>query len=215
MAKRKVRQDGDERRAAADYYRLNVKAVDDLVSADVSNSPKVSQAELRKYRSGLKISLPNWLKIVLIKMWFAGSVCFFFLWGLGNYVGDQLDQLFIVGLALGVVTDLLTNNVLRFFAKVPGENDSWMMCPKRRYLSLPLNILYGMLILFCVVTTYNAINAAAIALRGNPDKLALGVGPILFGTFATGWDLVFLAMKRTLRRIVADAKKSADGAGRA
>ena len=36
------------------YYRLNTKAVDDLVNADVSNSPEVSREELNKYRSGPK-----------------------------------------------------------------------------------------------------------------------------------------------------------------
>ncbi|MBQ8108975.1 MAG: hypothetical protein IJ124_02275 [Clostridia bacterium] len=199
----------EERRSAADYYKLNLKAVDDLVTADKSNSPKVSPEELRKYRSGIRLSLPNWLKVVLIKAWFAGSVCFFFLWGLGNYVTDQLDKLFIVALALGVVTDLLTNNALRFLARTPGANDRWMMLSQKRYISLPLNILYAMLLMFCVVTTYNAINAAIIALTGVKDRIPLGVGPILFGVFTTAWDLLFLAMKRMLGRMLEDAKRTA------
>ena len=199
----------EEKKSAAEYYKLNLKAVDDLVSADASNSPRVSEAELRKYRSGPRLRMADWLKAVLLKVWFAGSVCFFFLWGLGTYIGNQLDQLFVLGLALGAVTDLLTNNVYRFYAKTPGANDRWMMFPKKGFASLPLNILYAYLLLFCVVMTYQAVNAGIIAMTGARDTVPLGVGPILFGAFTAGWDLLFLAMKRTAGRIVADAKKKA------
>ena len=206
MAKRKASPPREDR-AAADYYKLNVRAVDDLVNADESNSPQVSEAELRKYRAGHKIRLSEAVKAVLIKMWFAGAVCFFFLWGLGTYVQDPLDQMLLVGLALGLVTDLLTNNVLRFIEKTPRGNDRWMMCPQRRYISLPLNLLYGLLIMLCVATTYNGINAAIIAVTGAKDTVPLGVGPILFGVFATGWDLLLIKMKHTFKNIFADARR--------
>ena len=202
----------EDRRAAADYYKLNLKAVDDLVTADASNSPKVSEAELRKYRSRRGIHLPEWLKAVLIKVWFAGAVCFFFLWGVGFYLRDSLDQMFVLGLALGFVTDLLTNKVFHFYAKTPGANDRWMMFPQRRYSGLLLNIVYAYLIIFCVATTYNAINAAILAVTGAKDTVPLGVEPILFGVFVTLWDLLFIQMKRTARRMLADAKASAGGA---
>ena len=56
-----------------DYYKLNTKAVDDLVSANEANSPKVSEAELRSYKSGPKLKIADWVKIVFIKAWFAGA----------------------------------------------------------------------------------------------------------------------------------------------
>ena len=209
MSKKNKNAPTDDKRAAADYYRLNLKAVDDLVNADVSNSPKVSPEELRRYRGRRGIALPGWLKAVLIKTWFNGAVCFFFLWGLGIYLTDQLDQLVVLALALGTVTDLLTNNVFRFYAKTPGANDRWMMFPAKRYLTLPLNILYAALLLFLVVTTYNVINRAIIAFTGQADTVPLGVEPILFGLFTTLWDLLLIAMKRTFARVVSDARASA------
>ncbi len=211
MAFRRKDQPGrrEEERAAADYYKLNVKAVDDLVSASRENAPPVSEAELRKYRSGLRIRVPDWLKAVLLKAWFAGMVCFFFLWGLGTYVSDQLDMLLIVGLALGFATDLFTNPIFRFYAKTPGANDRWMMFPQRRYVSLPLNVLYAFLLLFCVVTTYNAVNMALLAMTGAKDTVPLGVEPVLFGLFTMGWDMLFLGMKRMIRKIIRDAKMNA------
>jgi hypothetical protein len=151
------------------------------------------------------------MKAVLLKWWFAGAVCFFFLWGLGTVVPNRENQLIIVGLALGAVTDLFTNNIFRFYARTPGENDRWMMFPRNSFSTLPLNIVYGYVILFLVVLTYNAVNAFLIAATGVQDKIPLGVGPILFGLFCTGWDLLLLAAKRMLMRIVRDAKRRAAG----
>ena len=213
MVKQKKNLPAEEKKSAAEYYQLNLKAVEDLVSADESNSPPVSEAELRKYRKVSRIRLSDWAKAVLIKIWFAGAVCFFFLWGLGNVIRDRLDQLLVVGVALGIVMDVLENNLYRFYAKTPGANDRWMMFPKKRYITFPLNILYCFLILFCVVMTYDAINAAVIAITGARDTVPLGVGPILFGTFAAAWDLLFIQMKRTAQRMLDDAKRGAD-AGR-
>ena len=212
MARKKQDPRRDERRAAADYYKLNLKAVDDLVTADVSNSPKVSEAELRRYTSGPKVKLSEWAKALLIKFWFNGATCFFFLWGLGMYLRDPLDQLVVLGFALGAVTDLLTNNIFRFYAKTPGANDRWMMFPQKTFWTLPLNLLYAGVVLFCVVTTYNAVNAALIALTGAAaNSVPLGVGPILFGVFATAWDTLFIKIKHTAQSVVADARRASKG----
>ena len=207
MAKRKRQPEKEAEKTLSEYYRLNTQAVDDLVTADESNSPQVSAAELRKYRSGPRVSLADWAKALLIKCWFAGAVCFFFLWGLGMYVTDYWDQLLVLGVALGIVTDLLTNNLFRFYAKTPGANDRWMMFPQKKFITLFLNILYAFLVLACVVMTYQAINALLVALTGARDTVPLGVGPILFGVFVTAWDQLFITMKRTLIKIFRDARK--------
>lgn len=210
MAKKKhpARAEKEER-SAADYYRLNTKAVDDLVNATAENSPPVSREELKKYRAGGKLTIADWLKAVLIKAWFGGVVCYFVVWGLGIYVHDQLDLLLIAGIALGFVTDLITNNIFRFIAKPSGANDRWMMFPKKNYIFLPLNVLYALLLVFCVVTTYNAVNAAIIGVTGAKESLPLGVEPILFGTFTMAWDMLFLGFKRLGGRMVNDAKTAA------
>ena len=212
MARNKKNPPREAQKSAADYYKLNLKAVDDLVTADESNSPKVSEAELRKYRSGPKVTLSDTVKALLIKFWFAGATCFFFLWGLGNAVNHWLDQLVVLGLALGAVTDLLTNNLYRFIARTPGGNDRWMMFPRKAFYTLPLNIVYAYLLLFLVVTTYNAVNAAILGLGLAQGGTPLGVGPILFGVFTAAWDTLLIQIKRTGKSVVADAKRGAKGA---
>lgn len=207
MAKQKQAPARDEKRAAADYYKLNRQAVEDLVTADESNSPPVSEEELRRYTSGPGVKMSHWLKIVLIKAWFFAAVCYFFLWG--AFVSNVVDQIVVTGIALGFVIDILVNNLLRFMEKTPGTNDCWILVSKKGFLSLPLNVVYGLALMLCVVETYEVLNRLlALLLRTPAGEIPLGVGPILFGLLAMGWDALFLLMKRTLRRIVADAKAS-------
>ena len=190
-----------------DYYELKTQAVDDLVTADESNSPVVSREELLRYKSGPKLQVEDWVKLLFIKGWFAGAVCFFFIWGLGGYLANQLDLLFVTGFALGTVTDLLTNPVLRFFEKTPGDHSRWMMFPKKGFVTLPLNILYGYVVLALVYTLYTAINTVVAHITGNMETVALGVEPVLFGVFCLGVDLLLLQVKHLLLRLVRTAAK--------
>ena len=201
-------------RATSEYYRLKTKAVEDLVTADESNSPRVSEEELNKYRGRVRRKLPLWLKVSLIKAWFYGSVCFFFLWGLGGYMADSLDLFFVTAIALGMVTDLLINTLLRYYAETDGANDRWMMVPRRGVAGFFLNILYAFLVLGLVDMVYNVINVAILSVTHATDTVPLGVGPILFGLFYMGIDTGLIALKHLLTSIVSDARQKASGSGK-
>ncbi len=198
----------EQLREISDYYKLNTKAVEDLANATPENSPEVSPEELKKYRSKSGIHLPKWLKATALKAWFAGAVCFFIFWGLGMYLTNLLDMLLVFGIALGMVTDLLVNSILRFAAATPGENDGWMMFPKKGLGAFFGNILYAFFLLFCVYSLYQLFNSAIVSVTGQVDSVPVGVEPILFGLFYMGFDLLFVGMKHLARRIVADAKVS-------
>lgn len=131
-------------------YELKSEAVEKLVDAQKGDVPQFTQEELDKYRSK-KLAIPEWVKVVLLKTWFAGATCFFFIWGLGTYVTALLDMLFVTGVAMGMVTDLLTNNVIRFIEKTPGANDKWLVCARKGVSGFGMNILVSCLILFCVL----------------------------------------------------------------
>lgn len=210
MAKKKRQIGREPEKSVAEYYRLKIKAVDDLVNATEENSPPVSKQELRKYRSAVSgVKMAGWVKAVLIKTWMAGIVCYFFIWGIGMYVQDQLDLLMVTAAALGFVTDIITNNIFRFIAKPENANDRWMMIPPKKFVSLPLNVLYAFAVMFCVAQTYNLVNTVIAAVKHTEGAAALGVEPILFGLFAMGWDMLFIGAKRLFRRILADAKSGA------
>ena len=198
MAKKK-RGGASQVPTAENYYDLKTKAVDDLVNADESNSPQVTDEELERFGGRKKNGIPNWLKVCFIKFWFPASVGYFFFWGLSGYVADMLDLMFVTAIVLGMVTDLLTNNVLRFFAQTEGENDGWMMFPKKQFITFFLNIFYSFLLIFLVFSIYTGINKILIAITGAPeDSVLLGVGPIFFGVFYLICDLLLTAGKNFL-----------------
>lgn len=190
-------------------YNLKSDAVDALVNADSEEIPEYSQEELARYRSHKGKGVPETVKVLFIKAWFAGAVCFFFLWGLGTYIGSMIDMLFILGVALGIVTDLLVNNSIRFIEKEKGANDKYMMFPKKGTISLFLNVGYAFLIIACVYSLYNLINTVITTATGNTDTVPLGVEPILFGLFCLGFDMLFVLMKNVMKRIIRDAMDKA------
>lgn len=190
-------------------YELKSEAVDKLLKAEKGEVPNFSQEELKRYRSKGGLKLPETLKVVLLKTWFAGAVCYFILWGLGTYIYSIIDMLFILGIVLGLVTDLLTNNVIRFVEKTPGENDKWLLFPKKGMVSFFLNMVYAIVLVALVYGLYGVINSVLAVLLGLTDTVALGVEPILFGVFTMGFDMLFIGCRNLMKNIIADAKMSA------
>ena len=202
MAKDEKKQSRD----ASSYYALHTGAVDELVNTTAENAPHYSKEELEKYRSGkTKFRIPEAVKVLLIKFWFYGAVCFFVFMGLGTYVVNQWDMLFIGAVVLGMVTDLLINHFLRFTEKMAGGSRKWMMVTRRGAVGFFMNLMYGFVLMAGVVLFYNLVNMALISVFGS--KQMLGVEPLLFGVFATIADMLLIFMKRTLINIVEDAKK--------
>ena len=212
MAKKKKQQQ-DEEMSAASYYKLKTDAVDRLVDAE--NAPQVSDAEIKKYTSkgNGKFHIPSWLKIVLVKFWFAGAICYFFLWGLGLYI-QGLDLLFALAVGLGVANDLMVNKLLRNFEPNERDYDKWMMVTVRKYWSIFINVIYSGVVLFCVFQTYYSINMM-IGVNANVDaeqaETMLGVEPILFGLLYMGFDLLLIKIKNTFIKIFRDAGANIPG----
>ena len=189
-------------------YELKSDAVDKLLKAEKGDVPEFSEEELRKYKTGGKFKIPNVVKVLFLKAWFAGTVCYFILWGLGFYINNLIDMLFVLGVVLGMATDLLTNNVLRFIESTPGENDKWLMFPKKGMVSFFLNMVYAIVLIICVYFLYGVINRTLIAVMGNPEQVPLGVEPVMFGIFTMGFDVLFIKCKDLMNQIIKDARRS-------
>lgn len=187
-------------------YELKTDAVDRLVNADKKSYTSLDDPG-KKYRSSFLDRLPAWLKAVFMKFWFNGAVCYFIYWGLGLYVSNLENMLIILAIVLGMVTDLLVNNAFRFFALTEGDNDKWMMLPKKKLVNLFLNVLYSFAVLIIVVWFYNSINGVINAIKGTEGQIFLGVEPILFGLFYVAFDLLFIGMKNMAVSMIRDAKK--------
>lgn len=206
MANKPGKGNRQEKRSASEYYKLNTQAVEDLASADESNSPEVSPEELERYGATKKGVLPDWLKVCFAKFWFAGAVEFFMVTGLALMfpaIALLENQIVIVGIVMGMVTDLLANNILRFMASPDGANDPWMMFPKPCLLSFFLNIIYAMVLVLLVNLLYIAVNFGLNAVFGAGS---LSMEPISFGLFYLLCDLAFVGLKALVIKLVSSRK---------
>lgn len=188
-----------EKKVGSTNYELKSKAVEELLEAESGQAPEYSREELNRYKAKSKFRIPDAVKILLIKGWFAGAVCFFFFWGLSTYL-NYLDLMFITAIVMGMVTDILVNNVLRFIAHEQGEYDRWMMYPKKGMVSFFLNIIHGFAMMLCIYLIYYGINRIVTGVTDGQQML--GVEPILFGVFYVICDVLFIGIKRALMALV-------------
>ena len=194
----------------ADYYRLHTEAADRLVNTTSENTPHYSREELNRYRGGKKRwRFPEPLKVLLIKFWFYGAICYFVFMGLGMYIPSLLDMFVVAGVITGMVTDLLVNHFLRFTENMAGGSKRWMMVTKRGMGGFLLNILYGLVLMFLVITQYYGINAVLQPSGAQEPAAVVLVEPLLFGLFTTALDAACVGIKRGLMKILADAKEKA------
>lgn len=204
MNKRHPGPEDEKKKSTADYYKLKTEAVEDLVTADDANSPPVSKEELEKYGARKKKGIPNWLKVCFIKWWFPGAVCFFMIMGVG--IWNPLDQVVIVGIVQGIVTDLLTNNMLRFFAETDGSNDGWLMFPKQRYATFFFNMAYAMVLCTMVLFLYAGVDALCNLVMGTTEVEYLKTGPVFYGLAYMLSDNLLVGLKNLLKGLVSSRK---------
>ena len=180
-------------------YELNTSAVDKLVDASKGKAAKVDDKEVEQYKSGKLRKIPTFIKAIFIKWWFAGACCFFFLWGLGAVVTDQIVLLLILGIGLGVVNDILTNNFLRFLESSNREYDKWIIFPWRKWWTIFPSVVYSIALLYCVVKTYDGLNMMIIEIQGlDPASVPLGVEPLLFGIIYLVYDLALVWLRNLI-----------------
>lgn len=193
MSKKIKKQDRNP--VESGYYDLKTDAIERLVNA--KNAPPVSDKEIEKYTSKHKRKFPSWLKVVLIKFWFSGAVCYFVMWGLGLTISG-LDLIAALAIILGLVNDLMVNNVLRHFEPFTGAYNKWMMFTIKKFWTVFLNVIYASVILFFIIQTYTLINTLLVGSPEAAETVAVGVEPILFGLLFTGFDILFVTIKNAL-----------------
>ncbi len=179
-------------------YQLNSEAVETLANADKEEIPQYSEEELSKYRKK-KFHIPEWLKVIFVKFWFAGAICFFIM--MGTSLVNLLDLFVALSIVMGMVTDLLTNNVVRFIESYEGANSKFLMVTHRGMVGFGLNLLLGFVIIGGVMGSYFLLNMFA----------SIRVEPLLFGLLCMGVEMLLIGIKRLCSSILNDAKAAALG----
>lgn len=195
------------------YYDLKKDAVNDLVDAlkndqseQITNGiEKKDQAqEFNPYSVDKLAKVPTWIKALFVKFWFAGAICYFCLWGLGNYINSQLDLVVLTGIVMGLITDLIINNAFLYFQSDKREYEKYMFITVSGKKIWPIfaNIILGIIEQFGVIGIYSLINSQI----DNPSKM-LGVEPILYGLFFVLIDMALISIKHLIQKLIKKIKK--------
>jgi hypothetical protein len=198
------------------YYDLKTKEMDDLVAALKDDGSKSSQdlttdietitgehiekggkkaKNFDPYKRDKLSFIPTWLKALFIKWWFAGAVCYFIVFGIGNNMNNE-NLMLLTGVVLGIVVDVLINPIFRMIESDKKEFNNYMMFPFpfKAYWTFLTNIVYYVIVLFIVSILYGLVNEY---IYNN-----IGVEPLLFGTFSLIIDMVFIGIKDLIVHIV-------------
>ena len=206
-----------------DYYDLKVDKVEELVAAlkgdidedeientsfdmtesvgfdDPSHYKKSGKRrEFDPYKVDKFSFIPYWVKALFIKFWFAGAVCYFVMMGLGIDVKSTLDMTVLVGIVLGIITDMFVNPIFRYMESDRREYNDFMMFPFpfRQFWTFFTNMIYYILVSFVVCELYYVINLVTF----------VGVEPLLFGLFTLVVDMAFIGIKDGIVRLIKHLK---------
>ncbi len=200
------------------YYDLKADKVDELVAAlkdgdapsggdtnysinantgvydpkNVTRSGKDKQFD--PYKVDKLSRIPTWIKAIFVKWWFAGATSYFILWGL-PLTGP--DSVLLLGVVLGMVTDLFVNPVFRYMESDRREYDGYVMFPFpfKAFWTFFANIIYYTLVVYLVSVVYTNLNVLANIINKTADAIYIGVEPLLFGTICVLADMAFIGVK--------------------
>ena len=189
-----------------DYYNLKTKEMDELVSALKGDTEFETEApttdigmitgeekdvgkKFNPYKLDKLSRVPMWVKAMFIKWWFAGMCCFLFVWGLQALIGEGENLIWINGVMMGIVVDVLVNPCLRYFDDDTKRANNYMMFPFpfKKFWTFFANVAYSVVIMWGVNFVYMGINLLL--------NITVGVGPILYGVFYVLIDMAFIGVK--------------------
>lgn len=221
----KKKKQNDKETTIENYYDLRVDKVDELVEALKSGKvdedkpipttiaectgtdtpdTKTKRGKDKKfdpYKIDRLSRIPAWIKALVIKFWFSGAICYFFIMGLGVYITSTVDMIFVVGIVLGIVTDIMINPIFRMLESNEKEYNNFMMFPFpfKAYWTFITNILYYLVVVVCVNYIYLFIDGVL--------HIYIAIEPLMFGIIVLIIDMAFIGVKDGIVYAVKRAKK--------
>ena len=199
-------------------YSLKVDAVETLTKAINEGTVKEISEEQKKteqqpYKQDKLTRIPSWIKVIFVKFWVAGAICFFFMWGLGMYIKNSLDMYVVVSLAFAFINDLFVTSAFLYFESDKKEYHKWLLVPvpAKKIWTIFVNIPIGFLEAFLINQLYALTNKIVVAVGNlDPNTIPVTMEPLLFGLFYVIVNLILLLIKNTIVNIVKDAIKKAN-----
>ena len=115
----------------------------------------------------------------------------------------------IIGVVLGIFTDIFVNPVLHYFESEKREYDKYMMFPFpfKALWTFFANIFYYVVVMVGVNMCYLGINELINYIRSTPGHIPVAVEPLLFGVFCVIVDMIFIGIKDGIVALVRHLRK--------
>ncbi len=137
--------------------------------------------------------IPYGVKLYFLKWWSGGAV--FFLVGFGLNIAGY-DLIFLLGLLMGLCNEYVVHRLIKWMSE-PEQYKKYVMVPFTSFVSLFVNLLYGMVLSVSAFGVYALLRVLATTLIS--DTLIVPVEPLFFGLICLGWDRLFLLIKECIQ----------------
>ncbi|MCR5742091.1 MAG: hypothetical protein K6G38_06505 [Gammaproteobacteria bacterium] len=203
MAKKKQ----EEKEVLSDYYELKTDAAEELAHVyteeekrklDEENKNNPVEKNTKQFKSSFLSKIPTPIKACFFKYWTFGAICYFFYWGLGYYVTNMENLTLIVGIATGMLIDVLLTSAFLYFESDQKEYHPYLLCPVpfKKLWSLAINIPVYTIHAFSIYYVYYLINRWIEIAKNLPKGTApLSVEPLLYGLIALVIDMIIVGIK--------------------
>lgn len=207
---RKNKKQKQKETTIEDFYDLKTKEMDELVSAlkgeeefgteapttdigMITGDEKEVGKNFNPYKLDKLSRVPTVVKALFIKWWFAGMCCFLFVMGLQHLIQGE-NLIWVNGIMMGVVVDVLVNPCLRYFDDDTKKCNNYMMFPFpfKKFWTFFANVAYSVVVMWGVNFAYMGISRFLESAMGSTK---FGMEPLLFGVFYVVIDMAFIGVK--------------------
>ena len=149
-----------------------------------------------------KRKFPSWLIILLIKYWTAGSVLYFFGFGLGfiwastsNAENQTIYLTLLLILGYTLINEYVVKPIVRLFRTSNDNTYYYNMINLKGTKSFFLNLLYAIMVIIPVVLIMSVLSVHGITLTITFED---GIDPFSFGLVVVLVDFIYLFIKNTI-----------------
>ncbi len=140
--------------------------------------------------------IPYAVKALVLKYWFFGMIYFFFVMGIPNL--DMTSETVIVGVALGILNDLVIYKILELFDSYKNESQYYKFFRSKKVYSIFINTVYGFIVgglsmIFSFVFRYWIQNGTSLEVFDTIKWLF--AEPFTFALLALFVDAIFIGIK--------------------
>ena len=151
--------------------------------------------------------IPMWVKALFIKYWFCGVIFFFVNMGLANIIYGEKSVPFsqgayilmlLDGLIYGLAYFLIQGFVIELCERVDGEGRPWLIYYSRKWWTIWIDVVYGLVWAVCTDLIAWNITAAIGTTSAQASFYWVFAEPLSYGVLGLAVEMFFIGLKNLI-----------------